>query len=415
MALTPQDLALMRIRQQATGGSPYAAPGGAPGGAPVANMASTPTPAASPGMAPGIDPRTAFLMSAGGRLLQGMAPSTDPANQSMLGNIGGAIQAGMPAYQGAVQNQMQRKMFEQQQAAAKLSATDAAYLRQWYEATPTKRAEMKLPISIQQKKTEVMLDPSKRYKEVDGVLYDLIGNAPTPVQGMGQGLTAGIRVLTGDEASELLGPNYDPRQTYMRKKDKTIGTIPGVKGRDEIEKTFRAELKPSMTAADNVVESMNKINAGLDAQTGLGDLAAINSYQRLIDPAVVRGEDVELIRASTDLLSEIKQWQKTAAEGDILPQSLRDEMKRMSGDLATSTMSVQIPRMKDAQARAGATRGARWDHIVSKDLWGRYQGWRDLLPKITPRSEQTVTPESLAIKPGAAVPPGWTIKKVGDG
>lgn len=120
MALTPIDLAMMRLRQKSAGGNPYAAPGGAP----VGNMASSQTVKPQPAMAPGIDPRTAFLMSAGGRLLQGMAPSTNPANQSFAGNLGGAVQAGMPAYQGALKNQMVRKQFDQQQTAAKLATEE---------------------------------------------------------------------------------------------------------------------------------------------------------------------------------------------------------------------------------------------------------------------------------------------------
>ena len=347
--------------------------------------------AAPPTVPPALlQPKYAAMGALGASLLNSRAPSTDPRNASLAGALGLGGQAAMQAYGQAQSQQMQRGLYDMQiakgqreAAAAEVAAKDAEYLRKWYAANPTERMGMKLPVSIQQEKMKNMLDPSKRYKEVGDVLYDLIGATPKPIGG--QDLKHGVRVFSPEQAKDLLGINYDPTQTYMRKKDGTIGVISGVKDRNELEKTFRDEMKPFLTSADTVIESMNKINAGLDRRTGAGDLAAINSYQRMIDPAVVRGEDVELIRGATGIWDQIQQWKAKAKEGELLPDTLRAEMKVMSAALAESTMKVVTPRLSDVKYRVGITHGARLDNVISPDMWNRYENWRSLLPTIPPK------------------------------
>jgi len=74
---------------------------------------------------------------------------------------------------------------------------------------------------------------------------------------------------------------------------------------------------------DNVI-------GALSLATGVGDIAAINQFQKVVDEgAVTRDQDVKLIQASQSLLNTLKTKIKKLEKGDQLSPQLRDQMREL--------------------------------------------------------------------------------------
>ena len=99
----------------------------------------------------------------------------------------------------------------------------------------------------------------------------------------------------------------------------------------------------SKITADPVYKDMLDINTGLlgvfdglSQDNGFGDIAAINSFQRMIDPgATVRSEDVVLLQSATSFFEKLNPaFQiKKLKEGDKLPEAVREQMRVLSKEL----------------------------------------------------------------------------------
>jgi len=75
---------------------------------------------------------------------------------------------------------------------------------------------------------------------------------------------------------------------------------------------------------------------GLEQENGFGDIAAINAFQRMIDPgATVREGDVALLESASAWLSRVApQFQiDKLKKGDKLPDSVREQMTKLSKEL----------------------------------------------------------------------------------
>ena len=82
-----------------------------------------------------------------------------------------------------------------------------------------------------------------------------------------------------------------------------------------------AKTTSMRTYAENVA-------ASLSLATGVGDLAAINQFQKVIDEgAVTRDQDVKLIQSSQSLLNSLKTQAKKLEKGEQLSPELRQQMK----------------------------------------------------------------------------------------
>lgn len=78
------------------------------------------------------------------------------------------------------------------------------------------------------------------------------------------------------------------------------------------------------------------VDNGLRQENGFGDIAAINAFQRMIDPgATVREGDIVLIEKANSFLEQLDpEFQiKKLKEGDRLPQATRKRMKELSKEL----------------------------------------------------------------------------------
>lgn len=93
---------------------------------------------------------------------------------------------------------------------------------------------------------------------------------------------------------------------------------------------------PAYTDMQDIATGMNGIEAGFAQKSGLGDIAAINSFQRMVDPgATVRSEDVGLIRSASALKERILSSYPIdkLTKGAVLPEAARAELKKVAVDL----------------------------------------------------------------------------------
>ena len=174
--------------------------------------------------------------------------------------------------------------------------------------------------------------------------------------------TGGVRILTPEEAQEALGGNYDSNVLYQYDKTGLI-KVSGKTAFDK-HKTFRGEVKPILDKATKLRRSVNNVYAGLKSRNGVGDIAAINAYQRLIDDAVVRGEDVELIQSAASTTNRLKAWVKNKKEGDVLDDNLRRHMADMARDLYASGSATHISRIDGFRSIVESIPGLKWGRVV---------------------------------------------------
>lgn len=79
---------------------------------------------------------------------------------------------------------------------------------------------------------------------------------------------------------------------------------------------------------NNMRSYVDNVNTSLSQNTGTGDLAAINQFQKVIDEgAVTRDQDVKLIQSSQSLVNRLKSYEKKLSKGEQLSPELRTEMR----------------------------------------------------------------------------------------
>lgn len=85
---------------------------------------------------------------------------------------------------------------------------------------------------------------------------------------------------------------------------------------------------------NNAKTFTNNVLTALSQETGTGDLAAINQFQKVIDEgAVTRDQDVKLIQGAQSLADSIKTKFKKLGSGQQLSPALRDQMKKTVQDM----------------------------------------------------------------------------------
>jgi hypothetical protein len=96
--------------------------------------------------------------------------------------------------------------------------------------------------------------------------------------------------------------------------------------------------------------------SGLSQKTGVGDIAAINQFQKLIDEgAVTRDQDVRLIQGSQNLLNKLKTQISNLSSGQQLSPDLRQQMITASNAMYEVQRKVQandpyfISKIKEAK------------------------------------------------------------------
>jgi hypothetical protein len=108
------------------------------------------------------------------------------------------------------------------------------------------------------------------------------------------------------------------------------------------------------------------VKQGLSLKDGLSDIAAINAFQRMVDPgATVREGDVKLIQTARGFLQKMnpEYWLKRLESGDQLPQGTRDAMLRMAEQLY-STRARNYEQMVGRKfKKQAADAGIPWESV----------------------------------------------------
>jgi hypothetical protein len=215
------------------------------------------------------------------------------------------------------------------------------------------------------------MDPKDRYMTVPGVgLVDISQSSPqTVMAAQGEGakpLTDAGKAQADYKAGLIDKPTYD-----------AIVQSTGFNARTQvgdIERKWRNELQAPMNSAADLAQQTNVIESALKRGDGTGDIAAITSFNKLLDPgAVVREADVQLTLQAQGLADRLSVWMDNKKEGDILPPALREKMLSLSNEIKQSSSDLlrdRIMSRKDAIEREGG----QFDAVVPKALVSRF-GW----------------------------------------
>lgn len=156
------------------------------------------------------------------------------------------------------------------------------------------------------------------------------------------------------------------------------------------------------TYADNVAASLSQ-------KSGVGDIAAINQFQKVIDEgAVTRDQDVKLISSAQSLVSSLQTKIKKLERGDQLSQGQRDEI----ANLVSKIYEAQVTALsKDpyisAKKKEAEIYGLTLDDTILGELGGfsKAGGSKVLVsPDGTPMDATALTPEEYK----EAVADGYT-------
>jgi len=93
---------------------------------------------------------------------------------------------------------------------------------------------------------------------------------------------------------------------------------------------------PAYTDMQDIETGMQGVLSGLSQKDGFGDITAINSFQRMVDPgATVRSEDVVLLQSASSIIQRILSEYpiERLTKGAKLPESVRQQMRKTSEDL----------------------------------------------------------------------------------
>jgi hypothetical protein len=122
----------------------------------------------------------------------------------------------------------------------------------------------------------------------------------------------------------------------------------------------RSSSDPDVKAAYEARRSLTVVKEALNKQTGFGDIAAINAFQRMIDPGVaVREGDVALIQSAISQFEQMKPKFLLAKlqSGDKLDPTTRQRMYDLASTIYTeyarNANAARIPYFRGLASKSG--------------------------------------------------------------
>tara|TARA_S200002703_G_scaffold42066_1_gene36420 strand:+ start:41 stop:1213 length:1173 start_codon:yes stop_codon:yes gene_type:complete len=180
--------------------------------------------------------------------------------------------------------------------------------------------------------------------------------------------------VNGPNAGERVLPNIkkapddvDPNKMY-RIDLETGEQVLTRKGVDHWHEKWRTRLKPTIEGVREADRKMRIVEKSLNDKTGSGDIAAVNAYQRMIDDGVVRSEDVNLQREAVSLVQQVKAWKDKAVKGELLPQAVRDNMRRVARALTQETMQGYKTQISAWRTVVEDTPGLKWGSVMPDEF-----------------------------------------------
>jgi hypothetical protein len=156
----------------------------------------------------------------------------------------------------------------------------------------------------------------------------------------------GFISATGTDASAQppTGVNYTPLELEQYRAladdpEEQVKFIERInKVRDDAHRNFRTEIRPFAKQLQEIDRKTSVIFASLAKKNGTADITAINAFQRMVDDGVVRSDDVALQASARSLRDSVVAQLENIKKGDLLPQSVRDNMTEMTRVLLSQTL-----------------------------------------------------------------------------
>lgn len=163
--------------------------------------------------------------------------------------------------------------------------------------------------------------------------------------------------------------------------------------------------------ASSVNTSIDVINSALSQKNGLGDIAAINQFQKVIDEgAVTRDQDVKLIQGAQGLADSLNLMKDRVQSGQQLSDKQREQMKKLITDIqATQKTAINndafLQSKKKELERNGIDPGdtifgALEGNSVANDLIQQEANARDRVIEVAALNPQAESQINLLIDQG---------------
>jgi hypothetical protein len=166
-----------------------------------------------------------------------------------------------------------------------------------------------------------------------------------------------------------MNPPIDPDKEYLA----DGGLAP--KGIQKRYVEYRQDAKRLKDAGYVWQKKLGAVMRGLEKGNGLGDLAAINAFQKMIDEGVVKGEDVRLIAGAVSTLNQLKLWKETRVSGDQLSETTRAQMADMARSLfEDGSKEIQERLLGQKDIVNAAHPGLDWNKIIAPTVFNRLTG-----------------------------------------
>lgn len=216
--------------------------------------------------------------------------------------------------------------------------------------SPKKREELRKQFD------ELQVEPTKEVSDADTARYSFV------VQQVIKGAMPASSILSRGTATERKQYQLELKDAEKRgllqplvseQKTKAIASI-----------NDRAAKSDTYKKTNNMRSYADNVTASLSLGTGVGDISAINQYQKVIDEgAVTRDQDVKLIQGAQSLMNILQTKVKKLQKGEQLSPELRQQMRQS----VESLYAAQINALQKDPVIASLRKEAKRQGIEESD------------------------------------------------
>lgn len=158
-------------------------------------------------------------------------------------------------------------------------------------------------------------------------------------------------------------PEVDPSKQFL-----PSGAL-SAKGIQDTEDRYYGRTKKLVDAGYEWKRKANLVMSALAKGTGISDIAAINSFQKMIDEGVVRSDDIALIGSAESYWGQIMRWAKYAKEGDKLTDKARANIALIARDFFREGNGLVETRLEGWKNVVDAQDQLDWNRIVPRETY----------------------------------------------